>query len=210
MSKYESKCMYCGSTSYGSGCIFSAKHIHVHTDDPTRCIYCGVTAYGSGCIYNPYTRMHIHGMDVGQTVSESTKKTAELIYLASVLFEDIKESEAYRLKLINESGRVIRVPTTPHEERLISPLSLFLQNIKKHLNTDSASIVASLNLLQNSSYNEPIEEYEAKLQFKHEISHLVKQFHKLIHENINSLSLESVESAIESAILDTVYSCNEK
>ena len=210
MSKFESRCMYCGSTSYGSGCVFSTKHIHIHTDDPTRCIYCGMLAYGSGCIFNPYNHMHIHGMDVGQTVAESVRKTVELTYLTDRLFEDIKSCEAYKLKLINENGTLIRAPETPYEQRLVSPLSKFLQNIKKYLVADSESVVTSLKLQQNNMHNESVEEYESKLQFKHEAEHLIKQLKSLIKNNINSMSLESVESAIESAILDAVSTCNEE
>ena len=210
MSKLQSRCMYCGSTSYGSGCVFSAKHIHIHTDDPTRCIYCGMMAYGSGCIFNPYNHMHVHGMDVGQAIAESVRKTVELTYLTDRLFENIKDSEAYRLKLINESGVLIRAPETPYEQRLVSPLSNFLQNIKKYLVADSASVVNALKLQQNNVHNETIEEYESKLQFEHEVKHIINQLKQLITDNITSMSLESVEGAIESAILNAVTDCNEK
>lgn len=160
MSNFESKCMYCGSTSYGSGCIFSSLRIHVHTDDPTRCIYCGQMAYGSGCIFNPFTKMHIHGVDVGQTIRETVRKTVELSYITDRLLEDIKNTEAYKVGLINEKGNLIRAPKDIHEQRLVSPLSNFLFKLKKYIQIEPTIVIESLKMLsQNSSYEESVEEY---------------------------------------------------
>jgi len=205
MSNFQSKCIYCGSTSYGSGCIFSAARIHIHTDDPTRCIYCGMLAFGSGCIFNPYTKMHIHGADFGQTIKETLRKTVEISYLTDRLFENIKDSEAYKIKLINEKGNLLRAPVSPHEERLISPLSKLLLNLKKYIQVDSTTITESLKLLsQQAAYNTTIEEYELKLAFEHDMKHLLKQFLTLIHSNSTQLSIEDIESSIESSLLETL------
>ena len=59
----DSKCMYCGSVYYGSGCIYSSHGIHIHTGNDGKCIYCGSLYYGSGCIFNPHKNMHINGVD---------------------------------------------------------------------------------------------------------------------------------------------------
>lgn len=203
MSNFQSKCMYCGSGSYGSGCIFSAQRIHVHVDDPTKCIYCGMMSYGSGCIFNPYTNMHVHGMDVGQTVKETTRKTIELTYLVDRLFSDIKESEAYKIGLISENGKVLRTPDNVYEQNLISPLSNFLYGIKKFISPDAQTAVESLKLLSNAyTHNESVQEYEQKLIFEQEVSFIIKQLKTVIQKNINLISHESIEYAIESAIIN--------
>jgi hypothetical protein len=55
----NTKCVYCQSTNYGSGCRGSpipssyGTGIHVHPDDPERCRYCNSTSLGSGCRYAP-------------------------------------------------------------------------------------------------------------------------------------------------------------
>ena len=54
------KCRYCGSTNYGSGCIHSPMRKHEHRDDEKHCEFCGSSSYGSGCYYSP-TRKHRHG-----------------------------------------------------------------------------------------------------------------------------------------------------
>ena len=55
-----SKCKYCGSTSYGSGCMKSPTKKHEHIDDEKHCVFCGLTSYGSGCMHSP-TKKHYHG-----------------------------------------------------------------------------------------------------------------------------------------------------
>lgn len=56
----STKCRYCGSSSYGSGCIHSPTKKHEHRDDEKHCEWCGSSSYGSGCIHSP-TRKHRHG-----------------------------------------------------------------------------------------------------------------------------------------------------
>jgi len=205
MSNLESKCMYCGSTSYGSGCIFASHHMHVHTDDPTRCIYCGMMAYGSGCIFNPYTHVHIHGADVGQTIKETTRKTVELSYIIDRLLQPLNESEAYKLKLINNSGKLLRTPATPYEQNLVSPLSRTLHHLQKCMPIPLDTLAESLKLLSNSStQEETIEQYTAKIQLQADASHIIKQLHTLITESNKALSTELIEEAIESALLDVI------
>lgn len=201
----ESRCIYCGSTSYGSGCIFSSHHIHIHTDDPTRCIYCGMMAYGSGCIFNPYNKMHIHGADVGQTIKETIRKTVELSYITDRLFEKIKDSEAYRVGLINESGKLLRSPETPYEQRLVSPLSRLLQDIKKFLPVNSANVTETLKVLSSAQmYSESVEEYAKKIKLEAALRPILQDLKSKISASACDLSLESIESAVEAALLHTI------
>ena len=54
------KCRFCGSTSYGSGCPYSATGKHQHRGVAAHCDFCGSTSYGSGCPYSPWGK-HRHG-----------------------------------------------------------------------------------------------------------------------------------------------------
>jgi len=59
---WSARCRYCGSVSFGRGCIYSPDRLHVHVGDEKHCVYCGSSSYGSGCIYNPNNnRRHLHG-----------------------------------------------------------------------------------------------------------------------------------------------------
>ncbi len=52
-----SKCKYCSSLNYGSGCSYSPTKMHEHSEDEKKCEYCGSLNNGSGCNYSP-TKMH--------------------------------------------------------------------------------------------------------------------------------------------------------
>lgn len=55
------RCRYCNSTSYGTGCGMSPHGIHEHVGNETKCEFCGKTEYGTGCHpKNPYKK-HRHG-----------------------------------------------------------------------------------------------------------------------------------------------------
>jgi hypothetical protein len=56
----STRCRYCNSTAFGSGCSHSPNRVHEHTCDPSRCEFCGSTAYGPGCSFSPSKR-HRHG-----------------------------------------------------------------------------------------------------------------------------------------------------
>lgn len=202
MSNYQSKCMYCGSTSYGSGCIFSSQRIHVHTDDPTRCIYCGMMSYGSGCIFNPHTNMHIHGMDVGQTIKETVRKTVELSYITDRLLQDTKHTEAFITGLIDEKGNLLRAPNSVYEQNLVSPLGKLLIRLKNYIPVSAQTLTESLKL--QSCISESIEEFEQKLKLENDIYFIIKQLKETIQNYSNKISIERVEEAIESAILNTI------
>ena len=49
----EKHCEWCGSSSYGSGCIHSPTRKHRHGPGGNKCIWCGSTSNGSGCIHSP-------------------------------------------------------------------------------------------------------------------------------------------------------------
>jgi len=61
------KCVYCGSTKFGSGCPLSTNGLHKHNTDEKKCMYCGKSSYGNGCLGAP-TRKHIHGSGGGKCI----------------------------------------------------------------------------------------------------------------------------------------------
>ena len=71
--KPVSRCLYCNSTSYGKGCRFAPKGVHFHPQDPKKCSYCGSTSYGKGCKLNPFSDIHLHGIDYNKMFNESMK-----------------------------------------------------------------------------------------------------------------------------------------
>ena len=201
--KVYSRCMYCGSTSYGSGCIFSSHKLHIHVDDPTRCIYCGLLAYGSGCTFNPFNKMHIHGMDIAQHVNETVNKTINLMYFIEKLSTNIKDTEAYKLKLINENGNIIRAPHDNHEKSLITPLSISYYKIIKNIINEH--VVETLQLLSAAnSAEETIEEFKQKIEIKEDISDIIIRFKKILNEKYYNISIDIIERAIEELIIETL------
>lgn len=205
MSNNQSKCIYCGSTSYGSGCIFSSHRIHVHTDDPTRCTYCGMMSYGSGCIFNPFSNMHVHGIDVAQTIKETVRKTVELSYITDRLLKPITKSEAYKIKLIDKTGKLLRAPESVYEQNLVSPLSKLLYRLKRHMPEDVTPLVESLKLLsQLNNVNETAEQYKDRINFEAEIKPIISHLYSTIKLHNHKLSLEAIESSIENALLEEI------
>jgi hypothetical protein len=205
---FVSKCMYCGSTAYGTGCIYSTHNRHIHSDDPSRCIYCGSLSYGSGCIYNPHNNMHIHGVDVSTSIKETARKTVELSYITDRLLDDTLNSEAYKLGLVDESGKQIRVPHNIHECNLVSPLSKALFHLRRFIPAQADMIRNSLSILSESENNntscteESVEEYETALLLKKDVNYFVQGLVHTLRENYSKLPLEKIEKIIEDAILD--------
>jgi predicted nucleic-acid-binding Zn-ribbon protein len=65
-----SRCVFCGSTSYGRGCRYGPKGHHFHPDDSSRCSWCGSTSYGLGCRLNPNGKEHVHGIQYNAMIKE--------------------------------------------------------------------------------------------------------------------------------------------
>ena len=51
------KCKYCGSMNYGTGCMHSPTKKHCHGHGANKCVWCGSTSNGSGCMHSP-TKKH--------------------------------------------------------------------------------------------------------------------------------------------------------
>ncbi len=55
------KCIYCGTSSYGRGCIFSPNDRHKHEtgSGSGKCVYCSSSSHRRGCIISPF-EIHEH------------------------------------------------------------------------------------------------------------------------------------------------------
>ena len=53
------RCIYCGSSSFGQGCLNSPNKCHCHSTDQNACMYCGQNSYGY-CKFSPSGK-HTHG-----------------------------------------------------------------------------------------------------------------------------------------------------
>jgi len=91
------KCVYCGASNYGSGCIYSPVNAHAHMDEPNNCIYCGSPNIASKCPYNPYGENHVKGNIMYQKIKEQLKKSAVLTHIFEVL--DQKNNLSYKSPL---------------------------------------------------------------------------------------------------------------
>ncbi len=202
----DSKCMYCGSTYYGSGCIYSSHGTHVHTGNDGKCIYCGSLYYGSGCIFNPYNNMHVHGSDVGISIRETTRKTLEMSYIFERLLVDIKETTAFKLNLINADGKQIRTPNNLYETYLVSPLSKAIYKIRKFLPKDTYTIKEAYRYLDTSTseVSESIETFEKEVEFTQDIKYVVQMLTDTLKKYGDTLPPEKIEKIIEDTILESI------
>lgn len=196
----KSKCNACGSEAYGKGCIYGARGIHLHLDDPTRCSWCGSkTIYGKGCIYSP-TGYHGIGANLYTNMPTEAFITSYLIKKLKTSFVDTK---AFEMGLISENGTLVRKPQTPEEKAAYTVLDSFVFKIKKFLG-------AKLDLINETTYfelskkaineNSSVEEYEKELHLKRKLDNISKQFKDVISEaRDNNIS----EAVIEKTIVDT-------
>lgn len=63
MSERNNSCRYCGREGvHGTGCLFSPTGMHEEVGDGDHCIYCGSTNYGTGCLFSSEKgKIHKHG-----------------------------------------------------------------------------------------------------------------------------------------------------
>ena len=126
----QSRCVYCGSTNFGTGCRYSDNGVHYHPDDPKKCSYCGSTNYGKGCRYSP-NGVHIHGIPFNNMLKEQVESILANNILLYLINRPIVEYTAYKLNIINESGDLIRKPTSTEELQSYTPEIRTLLLIKK-------------------------------------------------------------------------------
>lgn len=191
---HEDKCMYCGSTSYGSGCIYGPKGIHVHPQNiGGKCIYCGSSSLGSGCIYNPFGKAHVRGVDFNAMIKETAEYGITLGYLLRRLSKPIKEWDAYKLGLIDEKGNIIRKPTLALEKAILSRADMYVIRLKQMLSESEIDILNNTVYLKRLDEAKPthkiVEQYELEIETEYKIKDNIEQLQKIIAE-ANNLGLD--------------------
>lgn len=191
--KPVSRCMYCNATSYGKGCKYAPKGIHFHPDDPKKCSYCGSTSYGRGCRLNPFSDIHLHGVDYNKMFNESLKNR----FLLSILNKEYKEFEAYKLGIINENGDKIKEPITEQEQAAYSPETKTVLKIKKYLGPKLDLINQTSILESQSKLNYNKDNHKKLLEFEQKINDIIAELHKTTEEALKEgLSVEQVQALL--------------
>ena len=191
--KLVSRCLYCNSTSYGKGCRFAPKGVHFHPQDPKRCSYCGSTSYGKGCKLNPFSDIHLHGIDYNKMFNESMKNK----FLLSTLNKDYKEFEAYKLGIINSNGDKIKEPVTEQEQAAYSPETKTILKVKKYLGSklDLINQTAILESASKLNYNK--ENHKTVLHYEEKINNIIAELYETAEEALKEgLSIEQVQALL--------------
>ena len=185
--KLVSRCLYCNSTSYGKGCRFAPKGVHFHPQDPKKCSYCGSTSYGKGCKLNPFSDIHLHGIDYNKMFNESMKNK----FLLSTLNKNYKEFEAYKLGIINSNGDKIKEPVTEQEQAAYSPETKTILKVKKYLGSklDLINQTAILESASKLNYNK--ENHKTVLRYEEKINNIIAELYETAEEALKEgLSIE--------------------
>jgi hypothetical protein len=192
--KPVSRCMYCNSTSYGKGCKYAPKGVHFHPDDAKKCSYCGSTSFGRGCKLNPFSDIHLHGVDYNKMFNESLKNK----FLTNQLNKKFTEFQAYKLGIINEKGDKIKEPITEQEKAAYSPETKTILKIKKYLGSklDLINQTAIFENVSKLSYNK--EQHKTFLSYEQKINDIFAQLHEVSDSAIkDGLTLEQVQALLQ-------------
>jgi hypothetical protein len=191
--KPVSRCMYCNSTSYGKGCKYAPKGVHFHPDDPKKCSYCGSMSYGRGCRMNPFSDIHLHGIDYNKMFNESFKNK----FLTQQLNKNFTDFEAYKLGIINEKGDKIKEPITEQEKAAYSPETKTILKVKKYLGS-KLDLINQTAILENASkveYNK--ESHKTFLEYEQKINNIFAQLHETTDNALkDGLTLEQVQALL--------------
>ena len=191
--KPVSRCLYCNSTSYGKGCRFAPKGIHFHPQDSKKCSYCGSTSYGKGCKLNPFSDIHLHGIDYNKMFNESMKNK----FLLTTLNKNYKDFEAYKLGIINQNGDKIKEPITEQEKLAYSPETKTILKIKKYLGSklDLINQTAILESASKLNYNK--DNHKTLLHYEQKINNIIADLHETTENALrDGLSVEQVQALL--------------
>jgi hypothetical protein len=188
-----SRCLYCNSTSYGKGCRYAPKGVHFHPSDPKKCSYCGATSYGRGCKLNPFSDIHLHGIDYNKMFNESLKNK----FLTNQLNKNFTDFKAYKLGIINANGDKIKEPVTEQEQAAYSSETKTILKIKKYLGS-KLDLINQTAILENASkieYNK--ENHKTFLEYEQKINDIFAQLHETADNAIkDGLTLEQVQALL--------------
>jgi hypothetical protein len=186
-----SRCLYCNSTSYGSGCKFAPKGIHFHPYSQKKCSYCGSTSFGRGCKLNPFSDLHLHGIDYNMMLSENLHNKL----LIKLLNKPFTEFQAYKFGLIDEHGNKVKEPVTESEINALSPDTKTILKVKRYLGSklDLINQTAILESTNKFSYNKEI--HQKVLQYEDKISNIIAQLHEITEQALqDGIPVEQVRA----------------
>lgn len=198
---FKRKCMYCGSSSVGTGCPYGPKGIHVHAQNAGNCIYCGSSSVGQGCPYNPLGNVHVRGIDYNVMVKEALLNGLTTGLLMKRLSEPFTDWSAYKLGIINENGNLIKQPKTFEEKSSFTSADAYIVKLRKLL-TDS-----QIELLNNSIYlseqkneynNADIitemysKQYEARSQIELAVDNLFSVINEAYSNGLDQINIEKI------------------
>jgi hypothetical protein len=200
----KSVCALCGSEAYGNGCIYSARGLHLHMDNPSKCGWCGSsTIVGKGCIISP-TGFHGVGANLYTSMVSECFITS---YLIKKLKTPFNETKAYEYGIISKDGNLIKKPISEEEKKSYTFLDSFVFKVKRYLGN-------KLDLLKESIYfeasksciqeNSSVEDFENELKLKKKLNIVSRDFYDVISnaekENIPTTVIE--KSIIECFLND--------
>ena len=198
----QSSCVYCNQHVYGKGCPYSPSKVHMHVNDPRKCIYCGQVAYGCGCPYNPFGKQHIHGVEYNLMMKESLYKSFTAGIFLTRLQQPIVESDAYKLKLVDEEGRRLKIPETLEERNAFTPLDAYIFRLRRLVGESNFSLLNSSVVL--SILSEPLEEevfdstkYENEVRIQQRVEHVI--------EDYKSILLDAQKNGIRSEVVENMF-----
>jgi len=179
----QNRCSYCGSTSYGKGCKFAPKGVHVHPDDSTKCTFCGSSDYGKGCRLNPYGDLHVHGGIYNSMYKENVQSFLDEKIIISLLKQNYRDFECYKLGVIDEKGNRIKAQLNEKEENSYNYFTKTLIQIKKYLGS-KIDLLHEVNEMQknNSIQNLSIDRYTKLMEYQTRADVIINELYQLIGE----------------------------
>jgi hypothetical protein len=201
-----SECMYCGSRSYGKGCLYGPAGTHVHTDDPSRCIYCGSISHGLGCPHNPHAKFHVHGLEYNNMLKETVQKNFMIDLFFKRLFESFENMQAFKLGLIDEQGHLIKKPQTEEEKASITPFDHYIFKLRRLLGEAKLQYLSNdiaIELVTEKKDDFNVEKYEKEVIIKNKFKDLIQDFSRVLSDGLQEgFSKESLELFLLETFLD--------
>lgn len=203
--KEKSKCVFCGSTTFGRSCPFGPKKTHFHST-PDACGWCGSkTLHGPGCPFNPFSKYHQTGMAFVPMALEAAESGITRGLIMKKLSEPITEMNAFKLGIIDESGKQIRNPENIVERNCFTATDKYLLRLRKLSENSIALINTKLyfECSEECSMDELKKLYPIELECIDEVSKLIKDICKLTEKYAKlGLQTSKVEKIIAESFLD--------
>jgi hypothetical protein len=188
-----SRCVFCGSSAFGTGCRYGPQGHHFHPSDPKKCSWCGSPAFGPGCRLNPTGKNHVHGIDFNPMIKENLKNR----FMLRELNKEFTDFEAYKLGITNNNGDKIKEPVTEQEKAAYSPETKTILKIKKYLGSklDLINQTAILESASKLNYNK--DNHKKVLEYEQKINDIFADLHKTTDEALKEgLTLEQVQALL--------------